>query len=42
MSKIPLSVIYFLVVTPVGWASRLIHDPLSRRRDRRARSYWSA
>ncbi|WP_267254762.1 hypothetical protein [Catenulispora pinisilvae] len=42
MGKILLSVGYFLVATPVGWASRLIHDPLSRRRDRRAQTYWSA
>jgi hypothetical protein len=35
-----LVMVYFLVVTPIGWASRLIRDPLSRRRDRRAATYW--
>jgi hypothetical protein len=29
-------------VTPIGLVTRLIHDPLSRRRDRRASSYWTA
>jgi hypothetical protein len=37
-----LSIVYFVVVTPIGLASRLIHDPLSRRRDRRATTYWIA
>ncbi len=33
---------YFLIVTPLGLARRLVHDPLSRRRDRRAATYWVA
>lgn len=37
-----LSVIYFVVATPISLVSRLIHDPLSRRRDRRATTYWTA
>jgi hypothetical protein len=36
-----LFIIYFLVATPFGLVSRLIHDPLSRRRDRRATTYWT-
>lgn len=35
-----LFLVYFLVVTPVGMASRLFHDPLTRRRRRRANTYW--
>lgn len=42
MTNLLLSVIYFLIVTPFGLASRLIHDPLSRRRDPRATTYWTA
>jgi hypothetical protein len=37
-----LFIVYFLVVTPVGLVSRLVHDPLSRRRSRRATTYWTA
>jgi hypothetical protein len=37
-----LYVTYFLVITPLGLASRLIHDPLTRRRNRRATTYWVA
>ncbi|MFD0971261.1 hypothetical protein [Plantactinospora endophytica] len=33
---------YLLVATPLGWASRLVHDPLTRRRRRRATTYWTA
>lgn len=40
MLPILLFVPYVLVVTPVGLASRLIHDPLTRRRRRRAETYW--
>lgn len=33
--------IYFLVITPIGWALRLMgYDPLSRRFDPEAESYW--
>jgi hypothetical protein len=31
---------YYLVLTPVGLVLRLIRDPLTRRPDRRAASYW--
>jgi hypothetical protein len=36
-----LAVVYFLVATPAGWLSRLVHDPLSRRRDPTATTYWT-
>ncbi len=41
MGNILLSIIYFLVATPFGLVSRLIHDPLSRRRNRQASTYWT-
>ena len=40
MTKLLLSIVYFLVATPAGLVSRLIHDPLARRPDRRAATYW--
>jgi hypothetical protein len=40
MASFLLVIIYFLVATLFGLASRLIHDPLSRRRGRRAATYW--
>jgi hypothetical protein len=41
MDNFLLFIIYFLVATPFGLASRLIHDPLSRRRNQRAATYWT-
>jgi hypothetical protein len=41
MRNFLLFIVYFLVATPLGLASRLIHDPLSRRRNRRAVTYWT-
>jgi hypothetical protein len=36
-----LAVAYYLVLTPIGLAMRLFHyDPLSRRFDSKAKSYW--
>lgn len=35
-----LFIIYFLVVTPIGLASRFLLDPLTRRRRQRAKTYW--
>ena len=36
-----MGVVYFAVVTPIGLVSRLVRgDPLHRRPDRNARSYW--
>ena len=41
MSHLILGVIYYLVLTPVGLALRAAgRDPLHRRFDRRAQSYW--
>ncbi len=41
MSHVILGVIYYLVVTPVGLALRAAgKDPLHRRFDREAKSYW--
>jgi hypothetical protein len=31
---------YYVVVLPVGITTRLLRDPLRRRLDRRATSYW--
>jgi hypothetical protein len=42
MGNALLSIIYFVVVAPVGLVGRLIHDPLSRRRKQRAATYWRA
>ena len=41
MSHVILGVIYYLVLTPVGLALRAAgRDPLHRRFDREAKSYW--
>jgi len=41
MTRVILSVFFFLVLTPVGLIMRLFgHDPLQRRIDRQAASYW--
>ncbi|GAA0707162.1 hypothetical protein Drose_14715 [Dactylosporangium roseum] len=37
-----LAVAYAVVVLPVGLVARLIRDPLRRRPDASAGSYWSA
>ena len=43
VSYVALAVLYYGVVTPVGLAMRLLrHDPLDRRFDPGARSYWLA
>jgi hypothetical protein len=42
MGDFLLSVIYYLVVTPLGLATRFIHDPLSRRPSKRAATYWTS
>lgn len=36
-----LALVYYLVVTPVGVVSRIVHDPLRRRLDRRASTYMT-
>lgn len=41
ISHIVLVSIYYLVITPIGWAMRLVgYDPLTRRFDPSAASYW--
>ncbi|CAM3786848.1 hypothetical protein NOGI109294_13280 [Nocardiopsis gilva] len=35
-----LFIMYFAIVTPVGLAIRLFHDPLHRQRDASVQSYW--
>ncbi|NLU67794.1 hypothetical protein [Streptomyces sp. HNM0574] len=35
-----LAVVYAVVVTPVGLVSRLVRDPLARKWDRNAGTYW--
>jgi hypothetical protein len=37
-----LAVAYAVVVLPVGLVARLVRDPLRRRPDASAASYWSA
>lgn len=42
VSFLILVVIYYLVLTPIGLVLRLFgHDPLPRRFDRAAKSYWT-
>ena len=42
MSHLLLLAIFFLVLTPIGLVMRLFgHDPLERRVDRLAKSYWT-
>ena len=41
ISHVVLALVYFLVLTPIGLTMRLFgHDPLSRKFDPGARSYW--
>ena len=40
VSHVILFVAYFVVITPVGLVLRLFHDPMQRRFDRQAHSYW--
>jgi ABC-type uncharacterized transport system permease subunit len=43
VSHVLLAVVYFLVLTPIGLAMRLLgNDPLSRKFDPGAGSYWKA
>ena len=42
VSHLLMASIYFLVVTPIGWIMRLAgRDPLSRKFDRKAETYWT-
>lgn len=40
MRNLLLSIAYFALVVPAGLLSRLVRDPLSRRVDRNADTYW--
>lgn len=43
ISHLILGITYYLVITPIGLVMRLVgHDPLHRRFDRTASSYWIA
>jgi hypothetical protein len=42
MRHILLAPLYFLVVTPIGWILRVVHDPLHRAWDPKAESYLTA
>jgi hypothetical protein len=42
VSHLLMASIYFLVVTPIGWIMRLAgRDPLARKFDRKAETYWT-
>jgi hypothetical protein len=42
LAHLLLAAIYFLLITPIGLVLRLArHDPLARRFDREAQSYWT-
>jgi hypothetical protein len=41
VSHVILAVVYYLMLTPIGLVMRLVgHDPMRRRFDPRAESYW--
>jgi hypothetical protein len=40
VSHLMLRVMYYLVITPIGWLVRRFYDPMERRFDRGAESYW--
>ncbi|MEU3899445.1 hypothetical protein [Streptomyces sp. NPDC045251] len=40
MRKLLLSIVYFALVVPAGLVGRLVRDPLARRVDRSAATYW--
>jgi len=43
VSRVVLALVYYLALTPIGLTMRLFgHDPLLRRFDPAARSYWTA
>ncbi|MCJ0868786.1 MULTISPECIES: hypothetical protein [unclassified Streptomyces] len=41
MKKPLLFLAYYLIVTPVGAVQRLLRDPMQRRIQRDAESYWT-
>jgi hypothetical protein len=42
LSYVLLFAVYFFIFTPMGAVIRLFHDPMSRRLERAATSYWRA
>jgi hypothetical protein len=43
VSHLAVGVLYYLILTPIGLLMRLFgHDPMRRRFDRQAKSYWIA
>jgi hypothetical protein len=40
MSHVILGAAYFLVITPIGYVLRCFHDPMRRKIERGAQSYW--
>ena len=41
VSHLLLGAIFYLLMTPIGWAMRLVgYDPLQRRMDRSAKTFW--
>ncbi len=41
MPTVLWAAVYYLVLTPVALLVRLVRDPLHRRRDSRADTYWT-
>jgi hypothetical protein len=40
MSHLIIGGAYFLVITPIGYVTRRFHDPMRRKIERGAPSYW--
>lgn len=40
VSHFVLALVYFGVLTPIGAVVRLVHDPMERRLDKHAKTYW--
>jgi hypothetical protein len=40
MRNLLLFIVYYLFVTPIGLLSRVVGDPLTRRWNRNADTYW--
>lgn len=40
MLRLLLLAVYVFVVTPIGLIAKLVHDPLHRRWNARATTYW--
>jgi len=40
LSHLLLGILYFAVITPLGFLVRMFHDPMERNFDKSARSYW--